>query len=213
MVGALGFLCLKTYNGAKSLLTQETTINALIGGETLGMDYFLERYITISLSEKPNLFGEDRNSFLKLLYAFKDFLSESNTELKIEKYKQLCQDYATDEYKGYAFLVFLKDIFKIFGTEHSAFYAYILRAYVVFMLKQYSNLDITQDSEAEITYILSEIITNWEHMYTYEDEISKVATVWALLAFYVDLDQRYINEIGQSIFSFLTEEQLKLLND
>ncbi|HFR3416245.1 TPA: hypothetical protein ACHU7P_001571, partial [Streptococcus suis] len=73
--------------------------------------------------------------------------------------------------------------------------------------------DITQDSEAEITYILSEIITNWEHICTYEDEISKVATVWALLAFYVDIDQRYINEIGQSIFSFLTEEQLKLLND
>ncbi|MCL4964150.1 hypothetical protein ACJBY8_10485 [Streptococcus suis] len=79
MVGALGFLYLKTYNGAKNILTQETTINALIGGETLGMDYFLERYITISLSENPNLFGEDRNSFLKLLYAFKDFLSESNT--------------------------------------------------------------------------------------------------------------------------------------
>lgn len=212
MVGELGFLCLKTYNEARNQYSKEQIVSALIGGETLGLDYFLGKYITISLSENPNLFGENRNLFLELLYSFKEFLAESNSELKIEKYKQLFQEYTTPEYKGYSFLVFLKNIFQNFGTENSAFYAYILKGYVVFMLEEYSDLTITRDSENEIAYILSELIINWEHMYNYEEEIARVGAVWALLALYVDLDQRYIDEIGQSVFSSLSEEQFRELN-
>lgn len=213
MIGELGFICLKNYYLGRNQFAHEKIVNTLISGRTIAMDYFLEKYITVGLSENPNLFGEDRNILLELLYSFKDFLSEQNTSVKIEKYSQLCQDYANDEFKNSAVLVFLRRIFQNFVTENSAFYAHILRAYVGFMLKQFTTLDIAQHSETEIVYSLTELIMKWGNMRTYEDEISKVVTIWTLLAMYINIDQCFINEYGQSIFSLLTEEQLRLLND
>lgn len=200
MLGRFGCSCIECYYKLRNY-TQTEVANVLLSGG-LHLDYFVDRYITVSYYENPRMFGEDKEIILGLLLDFKDFLADQDDD---SKFAQIAQKYASEEFGGgWAFLVYLDNILAEFHGENSKFYANLLRAYVLFMRVSCANYN---EGRIIISQLLKELLQDWEHMYEKENKRAQAAILVGLLSHYINLDQAYIDTTGESILYLLSDEQ------